>query len=96
MKYADYREYEKAMKRREEFRKASVYETFDFALCMECKHFKSKTSHIYGDCGLMEQEGAYSGVMAQAVCNRFLSNQGTDINGKAVEPSLLPAWVKNS
>jgi hypothetical protein len=42
----------------------------------------------------MWKEGAYGGVMAQAVCNRFMSTQGTDINGKVVEPSLLPAWVK--
>jgi hypothetical protein len=76
------------MKRSRKFRKANDYETFDFALCVECRHFKSSTSiPCMGDCGLMEQEGAYSGVMPQAVCNRFLSKQGTDINGKAVEPS---------
>jgi hypothetical protein len=92
MKYANNREYEKAMKRRAEFNKANGYETFDSGLCMKCKHFKINTFiPCMGDCGLMEQEGAYSGVMAQAVCNRFLSRQGRDINGKAVEPSLLPA-----
>jgi hypothetical protein len=42
----------------------------------------------------MRQERAYSGVMTQAVCNRFLSSNGTNINGRVVKPALLPAWVK--
>jgi hypothetical protein len=90
--YTDCREYEKA---RSAWDKANDYEVFNFALCLECRHFRIDPSlPIHGDCELMKQERAYSGVMAQAVCNRFLSSNGTDINGRAVKPALLPAWVK--
>jgi hypothetical protein len=42
----------------------------------------------------MEQQGAYSGVMASAVCNCFMTPIGTDMNGKVINPSLLPAGIK--
>jgi hypothetical protein len=89
---ADYREYEKTLKARSAWSRANDYEVFNFALCLECRHFRIDPSlPIHGKCELMSQEGAYPGVMAQAVCNRFLSSKGTDINGRIVEPALLPA-----
>jgi hypothetical protein len=42
----------------------------------------------------MEQEGVYPGVMAKAVCNRFVNSFGIGLNGRVVEPSLLPANIK--
>jgi hypothetical protein len=95
MQYKDADHYRNAIKASGKFRKANDYEVFDWALCLECKHFKIDPAHpFHGDCELMEREGAYPGVMAAAVCNRFLSTKGTDINQRVVEPSLLPAWVK--
>jgi hypothetical protein len=92
---ADYREYEKALKARRWWSRANDYEVFNFALCLECRHFRIDPSFpTQGNCELIKQEGAYPGVMAQAVCSRFLSRNGTDINGRVVEPALFPAWVK--
>jgi hypothetical protein len=86
---ADYREYEKAHKGRRKWNKANDYEVFNWALCLKCKHFKIDLEYsFHGDCELMRREGAYPGVMAYAVCDRFLSRKGTDINGRVVESSL--------
>jgi hypothetical protein len=80
---------------RKGWRKINGYEVFNWPFCLECKHFTIDTSHPFcGDCELMKQEGEYPGVMTQAVCNRFLSTKGTDINGRVIDPSMLPAWVK--
>jgi hypothetical protein len=95
-KEEDMNEYEKTIKARGQWRKANDYEVFNWALCLECKHFTIDTSHPFrGYCELMRQEGEYPVVMTEAVCNRFLSTKGTDINGRVIDPSLLPAWVKN-
>ncbi|MDR0404050.1 MAG: hypothetical protein LBH35_10750 [Treponema sp.] len=76
-------EYEPSLKARSAWSKANDYEVFNWALCLECKYFKINPAHpCYGDCELMRQKGAYPGVMAEAVCNRFVSTQGTDINSK--------------
>jgi hypothetical protein len=94
-RYSSHEDYQKHIRERGKQNKANNYEVFDFGLCLECKHFKAdKQYHTHGDCLLMWKEGAYGGVMVNAVCNRFMSTKGTDINGKVVEPSLLPAWVK--
>jgi hypothetical protein len=86
--------YKSAMKARQSFRKANDYEVFNWNLCLVCLHFKADAGHPWqGDCCLMGKEGCYPGVMAQAVCNRFLSRAGTDINGKVIIPSLLPAYI---
>jgi hypothetical protein len=88
-------EYKKAIQARSKWSKANDYEVFNWSLCLGCKYFKIDPVYpIHGDCELMKQEGVYPGVMAEAVCNRFLSTQGTDINGRVVDPSLLPAWMK--
>jgi hypothetical protein len=93
--YKDADHYKKAMKASGKFRKVNDYEVFVWNICMECQHFKAdKKFHTQGDCLLMEKEGGYGGVLATAVCNRFMSTKGTDINGKVVEPTLLPSWVK--
>jgi hypothetical protein len=41
----------------------------------------------------MEQAGAYKGVTAHAVCNKFLSCRGQDINNEPVIPGNWPEWV---
>jgi hypothetical protein len=93
--YSSPEDYQNHLRKSGRQRKANDYEVFNWCLCLECKHFKvDKHFHTQGDCLLMWKEGAYGGVMAQAVCNRFMSTEGMDINGKVVEPSLLPAWVK--
>jgi hypothetical protein len=93
--YADYREYEKALKARSKWSESNDYEVFHWSLCLDCKYFKIDPScSFHGDCELMRQEGAYPGVMTEAVCNRFMSKKGTDINGKVIDPGLLPSWVK--
>ena len=80
---------------RSEWSKVNDYEVFEWCLCLNCSYFKIDTAQpISGDCGLMEQEGVYSGVLTQAVCNRYLSKRGTDINGKVLNPAMLPPWVK--
>jgi hypothetical protein len=95
MQYKDADHYKAAIKASGKFRKANDYEVFNWALCLECEYFKIDPAlPISGDCGLMEQQGSYPGVMALAVCNCFMSHKGTDINGKVVNPALLPAWVK--
>jgi hypothetical protein len=94
--YADNKEYKKSHTARRKWSKDNDYEVFNWALCKDCWHYKPDPDRpaLHGDCKLMEQDGAYPGVMAIAVCNRFMSEMGTDINGKVVEPSLLPARVK--
>jgi hypothetical protein len=95
MEYHSAEQYKAAHKNRETWSKTNDYEVYNYAVCLHCKYFKLYSAHCtHGNCGLMEQEGAYNGVMALAVCNRFLSTHGTDINGKVVIPSLLPKWNK--
>jgi hypothetical protein len=95
MQYKDADHYKAAMKASGKFRKVNDYEVFNWALCLECVHFKMDLSiPIHGDCSLMEKEGAYNGVMAQAVCNRFLSRKGSDINGKQLDLAALSTAFK--
>ena len=71
------------------FRKANNYGVFNFALCVECRWYKmNRTTPIHGGCYLLEQAGIDGGVMAQAVCNKFLSGHGTDIDGNKVSPDI--------
>ena len=69
------------------------YEVFDFALCVRCIYFSfSNTKNNVdwagkngcGNCALLKHENAYNGVMTTAVCNKFLSSKGTNINGHKV------------
>jgi hypothetical protein len=93
--YADYRDHEKALKARSKWSKDNDYEVFAWNICLECKYFKINPAHpVHGDCELMRQEGAYPGVMVTAVCNRYINKRGYDLNGKVVDPGLLPAWIK--
>ena len=102
MCYKDSEDYENKVKASGKWRKANDYETFNFALCLECAFFKIDPKlPIHGDCALMEKDGAYNGVVAIAVCNRFMSRQGIDINGKQSNPDLLSVvfdsgTIKNS
>ena len=79
------------------------YETFDFALCAVCAYFSFHNSkdnvewagkNGCGSCRLMRSQGIYNGVMTTAVCNKFLSWQGKDINQKQVNKKRLPNFVK--
>ena len=95
MRYKDNKDYKQKTKASGKWRKANDYDVFNYAFCLECVHFKMDVSMpICGDCLLMEKEGASNGVMAQAVCNRFLSRHGTDINGKQLDPALLSLTFK--
>jgi hypothetical protein len=96
MQYKDANHYKAAMKGSGKFRKVNDYEVFDWAICLECNYFKIDYNFpIQGNCELMEQQGIYPGVVACAVCNRFMSKIGTDINVKVVNPSLLSGSKKN-
>ena len=95
MRYKDNKDYKQKIKARGKWSKANDYDVFNYAFCLECVHFKMDVSMpICGDCLLMEKEGAFNGVMAQAVCNRFLSHKGRDINGKQLDPATLSLSFK--
>jgi hypothetical protein len=85
-------DYQARLRESHKQRKANDYEVFDFALCLGCKHFKADKNYpTVGDCLLMWEEGAYGGVDAIAVCNRFVDSLGIGLDNKVIEPSLLPA-----
>ena len=95
MKYSSHEDYKAKMKNSGTFRKENDYEVFSWNICLECKYFKADPQYrFHGECILMEQEEAYNGVMATAVCNRYVNTRGFDLNHKVVEPSLLPAWIR--
>ena len=95
MNYTSQKDYKQKIKARTKWSKVNDYEVYNFASCMICRHFKLDAAHpFHGDCGLMEKEQAYNGVMVDAVCNRFLSTKGTDINGKQVDPDALSFMFK--
>ena len=76
--------------KKKSLRKKNKYDVFNYALCVECIHFQSE-GDSRGSCLLLESAGEYSGVMAQAVCDGFLSGRGTDINGKQLD--IFPPWL---
>jgi len=95
MQYKSQKDYEQKHKVRSKWSNQNDYDVFNNALCLECAFFKMDIDlPICGACKLMEQEGAYNGVLAQAVCNRFLSHKGTDINGKQLDPAVLSIAFK--
>jgi hypothetical protein len=94
VQYKNADHYKEAMKKSGKFRKENDYEVFSWNICMECHYFKKLGKFNDGECRLMEKEGAYNGVMATAVCNRYLNKRGFDINGKVIIPGLLPKWIK--
>jgi ABC-type cobalamin/Fe3+-siderophores transport system ATPase subunit len=79
------------------------YEVFNFALCVSCAYFSFENTketvewtgkNGCGKCRLIKSMGAYDGVMAIAVCDKFLSHKGTDIKGKSATVRQLPDFVK--
>jgi hypothetical protein len=97
MQYKSKEDYETKIKASGEWRKANNYEVFGWNICMECRYFNAHfdAGHVCsGDCSLMEKEGAYNGVMYDAVCDRYINRRGFDIDGKVVDPASLPAWIK--
>jgi len=71
-------------------REKCKYETFNFCICPCCIYFKIKKHGCI--CRLFESVGEYNGVLAQAVCDGFLSCNGTDINNKKITD--FPPFVK--
>jgi hypothetical protein len=67
--------------KRDEWRKRFNYEVFEDALCYECAYYRI-VGKTHGSCQAMEDAGADGFVWGEAVCDYFLSPQGTDINGK--------------
>jgi len=97
MNYSSQKDYKKKIETSGTWRKANNYEVFGWNICLECRYFNAHldAGHVCaGDCSLMEQEGAYNGVMYDAVCDRYINRRGFDINGKVVDPAFLPAWIK--
>jgi len=96
MNYRSQEDYKAKMENSGKWRKANGYEVFSFNFCMECKYFKADMdtgSACSGNCSLMEAEGAYNGVMYDAVCDRYINRRGFDLNGKVVDPAVLPRWI---
>jgi hypothetical protein len=94
MEYQSAKHYKDVHKARGRWSRVNDYEVFNWGFCLECSHFKMSVSlPIHGDCKLMEKEGAYPGVMAQATCDRFLSKQGVNHDGQVIKPEWLPGWV---
>jgi len=94
---------EAKFERRDVFSDKYNYEAFDFALCVRCAYFSFEHSkeavewagkYGCGKCRLAKAMGAYEGVKATAVCDKYLSHIGTDINGKRATPKQLPEFVK--
>ena len=94
MQYKDAAHYKSCLKNRQAFSRENDYEVFSWSICLNCKYFKADPDlPIAGDCQLMSDSGCYDGVMALAVCNRFIDRRGYDLNGKVVNPELLPKWI---
>jgi len=90
------KEINKAFKQRDIFTKENDYELFKYQTCYDCMNFIVNLNDIAhgGNCKLMDEAGAEPAVNACAVCNKFLSCQGKDINGNIIDPSEYPAWVR--
>jgi len=96
--YSDYQNQEEANaahKKRKAFSKENDYEVYNWNTCYGCMNFlvDLHNPEYGGKCRLMAESGAYPGVLAEAVCNKFLSCKGLDINNKPVEPTEYPKWV---
>ncbi|MCL2706396.1 MAG: hypothetical protein FWE72_09350 [Spirochaetaceae bacterium] len=78
---------------RKKWSRDNSYEVTEYCFCVSCRHYKIDINYpFHGDCSLIEKEGGYPGVVSEAICNRYLSPTGKDINGKQVDPAIL---VKN-
>lgn len=94
--YKNQEEADAAHKKRETFSKENDYEVYEWNTCYDCMNFMVDlhTPQYGGNCKCMEQAGAYPGVLSHAVCDKFLSCKGLDINNEPVDPSEYPAWVR--
>jgi hypothetical protein len=84
------------MEKSKVWRESNNYEVLGWHICMECRYFKADMdagSACLGDCSLMEQEGAYNGVVYDAVCSRYVNKRGYDLNGRVIDPVALPEWI---
>jgi len=96
--YSDYqnqKEADAAHKKRQAFSKENDYEVYNWNTCYSCMNFQVDLHNpeYGGKCKLMAEFGAYPGVMAEAVCNKFLSCKGLDLNNKPIDQSEYPEWV---
>ena len=85
------KEYDNTMKESGKFRKNNGYTVHSWNICLECKYYQATSLEFagHGECMLMEQEGAYNGVMATAVCNQYIDKiRGYKLDGEIVEPEL--------
>jgi len=87
--------------KRDVFSEKYDYEVSNYAMCVVCAYFQFNNTkenkewlgkNGCGSCRLIKSMGAYDGVMSTAVCNKFLSHKGTDLNQKHVKN--LPDFVK--
>jgi hypothetical protein len=94
-RYGSQEETDAAHKQREAFSKENDYEVYNWNICFNCMNFMVDLHcpQYGGACKCMEQAGAYPGVLADAVCNKFLSCKGLDINNEPVAPEQWPEWV---
>ena len=93
--YATAREHDARLKRNTAWEKENDYERFECAMCLHCAFFKIDMDlPIVGECSLKDREGVWEIVNTAAVCNRFISHKGTDINGKRIDTGLLSAIFK--
>jgi len=88
--------------RRDVFSHKFDYEVFYYAMCVNCAYFSFENTkeniewggkYSCGKCRLAKAMGAYEGVLSTAVCNKYLSHQGTNINQKTVTLKQLPDFV---
>jgi len=96
MNYSSGEDYKAKMEKSKAWRESNNYEVFGWHICMECRYFKADMdggSACQGDCSLMERDGAYNGVVYDAVCNRYVNKRGYDFNGRVVDPLVLPKWI---
>jgi hypothetical protein len=68
----------KKAENRKQFNKENDYEVLAWNICLECKFFKSDLElPIYGECQLMAQNNCFEGVIATAICNRYVNKSRT-------------------
>ena len=95
MNYSSEHDFKEKIENRRKWSKANDYEVFAWNICMECQFYKADADcPTHGECTLMASNGCYNGVVYTAICNRYISKKGVDINGNAVNPVALPPWVK--
>jgi len=80
-----------------------VYEVADYSFCAKCVYFSfentKETIEFYGkngcgNCRLMKSLGACGAVLSVAICDKYLSHTGKNINNKTASKSELPDFAE--